>query len=67
MMRIPTRRQKLLIAVVIPVEIVSTVLAWRDLSRRSDDDIRGSKRFWRLFTVVNPGNSLFYWLLGRRS
>ncbi len=66
-MRIPTRRQKLLIAVVVPVEIVSTVFAWRDLSRRDADDIRGSKRFWRLFMAANPGNSLFYWLFGRRS
>jgi hypothetical protein len=66
-MRVPTRRQKLVIAVVVPMEVVSAVFAWRDLSQRGDGEIRGSKRFWRLFMAVNPGNSLLYWLLGRRS
>jgi hypothetical protein len=64
-MRAPTRRQKPIIAVVL-MEVISSLLAWRDLSRRNDESIRGSKRFWRVSVVVNPGNSLFYWLFGRR-
>ena len=28
--------------------------------------IRGSKRFWRVVIALNPGNSLLYWLFGRR-
>ena len=45
---------------------VSGTLAWRDLSRRAPGQVRGSKRFWRTFIVLNPGNSIFYWLFGRR-
>jgi len=45
---------------------VSGTLAWRDLSRRAPGQVRGSKRLWRTFIVLNPGNSLFYWLFGRR-
>jgi hypothetical protein len=60
------RRKRLLIAIVVPFEVVSAVLAWRDLAGRPDAEVRGSKRFWRVFVVVNPGNSLLYWLIGRR-
>jgi hypothetical protein len=45
---------------------VSGTLAWRDLSRRSDGQIRGSRRLWRVLIAMNPGNSLLYWLFGRR-
>jgi hypothetical protein len=45
---------------------VSGTLAWRDLNRRSPGQVRGSKRFWRVLIALNPGNSLLYWLLGRR-
>jgi hypothetical protein len=45
---------------------VSGSLAWRDLNRRSPDQVRGSKRLWRVLIALNPGNSLLYWLFGRR-
>jgi hypothetical protein len=45
---------------------VSGALAWRDLNRRSPAEVRGSKRFWRVVIALNPGNSLLYWLFGRR-
>lgn len=54
-----------LIPVVVPVEVVSCVLAWRDLARRSPDQVRGNKTAWRVFITMNPGNSIFYWLFGR--
>jgi hypothetical protein len=57
---------KQLLAGIIGLEIVSAVLAWRDLSRRRDDQVRGNKKVWRVFIVVNPGNSLAYWAFGRR-
>jgi hypothetical protein len=44
----------------------SAALAWRDLNRRTPAQIRGSKRLWRILLTLNPGNSLLYWLLGRR-
>jgi hypothetical protein len=44
----------------------SAARAWRDLNRRSPAQIRGSKRLWRVLIALNPGNSVFYWLFGRR-
>jgi hypothetical protein len=60
------RHQKLLTAVIVPMQIVFAVLAWRDLSRRTDEQVRGKKKFWRIFVLMNPGNALGYWLFGRR-
>jgi hypothetical protein len=51
---------------VVPAQVAGAVLAWRDLARRTDDQVRGSKRPWRVFVSINPGNSVFYWLFGRR-
>ena len=28
--------------------------------------MRGPVRFWRVLITLNPGNSLLYWLVGRR-
>jgi hypothetical protein len=41
-------------------------LTWRDLRDRPAEEIRGSKRFWRIISTINPGNSVAYWLVGRR-
>ncbi len=62
-----TKHQKMLLALtVVPIEIVLSVLAWRDLAGRTTDQVRGSKNFWRVFVSINPGNSAVYWLFGRR-
>jgi hypothetical protein len=62
-----TRDQKrLLVMVIVPIQVFLAVLAWRDMSQRTDAQIRGTKRLWRVFVLMNPGNSLLYWLLGRR-
>jgi hypothetical protein len=58
--------KKLALTVLAVVEVVSATLAWRDLSHRPDDQVRGNKRLWRLIISLNPGNSLFYWAVGRR-
>ena len=55
-----------LLAGLVAVEIVAAALAWRDLGARSDEQIRGTKAIWRAVIVANPGNSLVYWLIGRR-
>jgi len=55
-----------MLAIVVLVEVVSTGLAWRDLARRSDDQVRGKKIIWRAFMTVHPGNSFVYWAVGRR-
>jgi len=44
----------------------SGTLAWRDLNRRPPTQVRGSKRFWRVLIALNPGNSVLYWIFGRR-
>ena len=51
---------------VVLAEVVSAVLAWRDLRRRSDAQIRGPRKAWRFAMMINPGNSIAYWILGRR-
>lgn len=56
---------KMLLGGLVAVEVVSAGLAWRDLARRSDDQVRGNRNAWRVFIVSNPGNSLVYWVFGR--
>ena len=62
-MRKPSKR---VIGLVVVAQIVSCALAWRDLAQRSDDQVRGRKNLWRVFITVNPGNSIVYWLAGRK-
>jgi hypothetical protein len=66
-MRLPkTKRGKVVLGAVVAAQTVSSVLAWRDLAERSDDQVRGPKNLWRFIVTINPGNSLAYWLVGRR-
>jgi hypothetical protein len=60
-------RRQLVIGALVVLETASAVLAWRDLDRRADTEVRGSKKFWKALVVVNPGNSMLYWLIGRRA
>jgi hypothetical protein len=59
-------RKRLLAAIIVPIQVVLAVIAWRDLAARSDDHVRGKKNVWRAAILLNPGNSVFYWLWGRR-
>jgi hypothetical protein len=59
-------RKKLVMVSLVVLEVIATRLAWRDLARRSDDQVRGRKSLWRVFVSLNPGNSLIYWAIGRR-
>jgi hypothetical protein len=63
---VTTERKRLLAAIIIPIQVVLAALAWRDLAARTDDQVRGAKKFWRIFVSINPGNSVLYWLFGRR-
>ena len=58
--------KKLLLGSLVAIEVVSAALAWRDLSRRRDDQVRGHKKAWRAAMLLNPGNSVLYWAFGRR-
>ena len=53
-------------AAVLIAHVVVASLVWRDLRHRPDDQIRGSKRFWRIASAANSGNSLIYLVFGRR-
>ena len=57
---------KEVVVAVVAVQAVSAAFAFRDLARRGDDEVRGPKLLWRLLIGINPGNSLAYWLFGRR-
>ena len=48
---------------IVPLQSISAVLAWRDLSQRTDDEVRANKRAWRVFIWMNTGNAVVYWLL----
>jgi hypothetical protein len=62
-MRKPPRE---VVIAVVAVEAVAAAFAFRDLARRTDDQVRGPKLLWRVLIGLNPGNSLAYWALGRR-
>jgi hypothetical protein len=46
--------------------VAVTAITWADLKRRPAEQIRGDKLVWRVLTALNTGNSVLYWLLGRR-
>ncbi len=60
------QQKRWLAAIIVPIQVVLAGLAWRDLARRTDDQVRGKKSVWRVFVSLNPGNSVVYWLFGRR-
>ena len=49
------------------VQVVLAAFAFRDLARRTDEQVRGPKLLWRVLIGLNPGNSLAYWAFGRRT
>ncbi|WP_320673043.1 hypothetical protein [Patulibacter defluvii] len=57
---------RLPLAALAALQITLFVLARRDLRRRPDDQIRGSRRWWRLATFVNTLGPLAYFRWGRR-
>jgi hypothetical protein len=60
-----TPSPKVLAAIVVG-HLVLTTLAWRDIGHRTDDQIRGSKKVWRVATGANSVNSLAYFIFGRK-
>jgi hypothetical protein len=57
---------KAVLAAIVVVHLAVARLTWRDLRARPAEQIRGSKRFWRVASGVNTVGSIGYWLLGRR-
>jgi hypothetical protein len=46
--------------------VIITAFTWRDLRQRTDDQVRGNKRIWRVASALNTLGSLAYWLFGRQ-
>jgi hypothetical protein len=66
-MKLPqTKQGKVVLGIVVAVQAISAALAWRDLAQRSDERVRGPKCLWRVIVTINPGNSIAYWVFGRR-
>ena len=61
-----TDRQKKILGVVLVVHLVVARLTLRDLRRRHPAAVRGPKRLWRLWVLMNTTGSVAYWLFGRR-
>ena len=51
---------------ILAVHAAITALTWRDLRRRPADEIRGSKKLWRVVSAMNTGGSLAYLTVGRK-
>jgi hypothetical protein len=43
-----------------------TAVTWRDIQRRPVDQMRGSKRLWRVASAVNTIGSVAYVAVGRK-
>jgi hypothetical protein len=48
------------------IQIVLLAAALWDIRRRSDDEIKGSKRLWTAIAFVNYVGPIAYFLLGRK-
>jgi hypothetical protein len=60
-------RQRNLVVLAAAAELTLKLAALRDISRRSPEEIRGTKTPWRLAQIVNTFGPLGYFLFGRRS
>ncbi len=54
------------LAILVAIEVVLAVFAWRDISRRDSSEVRGPRLLWKLSFFANPGNSMIYWVFGRK-
>jgi hypothetical protein len=59
--------QKRALAVAAILEFAAKLIALRDIQGRPADEIRGSKRAWRLAQAVNFFGPAAYFTFGRRS
>ena len=59
-------KTRIALAVLFLAEVGLAALTWRDIRNRPAEEIRGSKRLWRVISTINPGNSVAYWLVGRK-
>jgi hypothetical protein len=61
------RPSRPVLAVLIALHIAVTAITLRDLSRRSEAQVRGPRWFWRIAAPLQMGNSAVYWIVGRKN
>ena len=57
---------KYVLAALSVMHVIVVTLTWRDIGGRTPEQIRGNKKFWKVFSALNMGNAALYWLFGRR-
>jgi hypothetical protein len=62
-----SKPSKLLLVVIGVTHLGITAWTWRDIRQRPADQIRGSKKLWRILSAANTTGSGAYWLAGRRN
>ena len=62
-----TEQQKRILGVALVLHAIFLALTWRDLRVRPDAAVRGNKRLWRAWSMLNTSGSVAYWLFGRRA
>jgi hypothetical protein len=58
---------KLVLIAIGVVHLGVTAWTWRDIQKRPADQIRGSKKLWRILSAANTSGSGAYWVAGRRN
>ena len=53
-------KKRIAFVVLFLAEVGLAALTWRDIRNRPAEEIRGSKRLWRIISTINPGNSVAY-------
>ena len=61
-----TDQQKRVLLVVLVVHLILAKVTWLDLRRRPAAAVRGPKRLWRTWSLLNTTGSMAYWTVGRR-
>src|SRR3954449_10740423 len=59
-------RQKVRMVIQIILQIVAAIWTLRDVSRRSESELRGSKRLWTVAAFIQPVGTVAYVLFGRK-
>ena len=60
----PQKRLFLILAAILQFTLL--IAAQWDIQQRAEDEVRGSKRMWRLLTFINFIGPLAYFLFGRQ-
>jgi len=61
-----SRRERSFIAGAMTVQLSLLAAALADLRRRPQDQIKGSKRLWRMLAFINFAGPISYFFFGRK-